>query len=261
MRPEPSAPRTAVAASGPAPAGNHPSAPEVFGRFPKSSTGRSPRHTSESTRDITKRIETAHLRPQPWRKSSRAGCTDAWRMMRRRPRGTPVSTLEIGAGTLNHVPLEPRSQPYDIVEPFQRLFERSPHLSRVRNRFDDIAQVPWDLRFDRIISIAAFEHICNLPEVVARCGLLLHPRGCIRVAVPSEGTCLWRLAWGLTTGLEFRLRYRLAYGVLMRHEHVNTALEIRAIIKYFFDFTKTRYFGPTRRAFTLPVHDWKAGAP
>jgi hypothetical protein len=102
-----------------------------------------------------------------------------------------------------------------------------------------------DLRFDRIISIAAFEHICNLPEVVARCGLLVQRTGCLRVAVPSEGTPLWRLAWSVTTGFEFRLRYRLNYGVLMRHEHVNTAAEIRAIIGHFFALSDAWYFGPS----------------
>ncbi|HEX8490320.1 MAG TPA: hypothetical protein VF626_04845, partial [Chthoniobacterales bacterium] len=38
-------------------------------------------------------------------------------------RGTPRSTLELGAGTLNQLRYEPLSKPYDIVEPFQELYQ------------------------------------------------------------------------------------------------------------------------------------------
>ena len=37
--------------------------------------------------------------------------------------GLPKSTLEIGAGTLNQLPYEPQSNPYDIVEPFRDLYQ------------------------------------------------------------------------------------------------------------------------------------------
>jgi hypothetical protein len=52
--------------------------------------------------------------------------------------------------------------------------------------------------------------------------------------VPSEGTILWGLGWRFTTGLEFRFKYGLDYGVLMRHEHVNTAAEIEGVLRVFF---------------------------
>jgi hypothetical protein len=57
----------------------------------------------------------------------------------------------------------------------------------------------------------------------------------LRIGVPSEGTLLWRLGWKFTTGLEFRLKYHLDYGVLMKHEHVNTAAEIEAVLKMYFE--------------------------
>ena len=40
--------------------------------------------------------------------------------------GAEKSTLEIGAGTLNQLPYEPNSKPYDVIEPFHSLFESSP---------------------------------------------------------------------------------------------------------------------------------------
>src|SRR5262249_17615936 len=97
--------------------------------------------------------------------------------------------------------------------------------------------------YDRIVSIATFEHLCELPAIVAQCGLLLGPTGELRVAVPSEGTVLWALGWKLTTGIEFRLRHGLNYGVLMRHEHVNTADEIASVLRVFFRSVRRSVFG------------------
>jgi hypothetical protein len=152
------------------------------------------------------------------------------------------STLEIGAGTLNHLPYEPLSVHYDIVEPFVELYEKSPLRSRVAHAYLNLQQVSG-ARYDRIVSVATFEHICELPGVVARCGGLLKPAGHLRVAVPSEGTLLWVLGWKLTTGIEFRLKHGLDYGVLMRHEHVNTANEIAAVLKIFFASVRRSVFG------------------
>jgi hypothetical protein len=155
----------------------------------------------------------------------------------------PTSTLEVGAGTLNQLPYEPEVGPYDIVEPFSDLFRASPHLPRVRRIFSDLSEVTAEQRYDRITSIAAFEHILDLPRVVARCGILLASNGTLRVAIPSEGTLLWALGWKLTTGLEFKLKYGLDYGQLMRHEHVNTASEIRAVLEHFFADVRGAAFG------------------
>jgi hypothetical protein len=160
--------------------------------------------------------------------------------------GTRKATLEIGAGTLNHLPYERESTPYDIVEPFEFLFEASPNLNRVRTIYRDIAEISRSARYKRIISIATFEHICNLPEVIAQSALLLSDGGQLRAAIPSEGTILWRLGWKLTTGLEFRLKHHLDYEVLMKYEHVNTAREIEDMLRYFFARVEARTFGLAR---------------
>jgi hypothetical protein len=154
-------------------------------------------------------------------------------------------TLEIGAGTLNQLRFEPEVGPYDIVEPFRELYEGAPDLKRVRHIYADIAEIPGNHRYDRITSVATFEHICNLPEVISFCGLLLADNGKLRVSIPSEGTLLWTLGWKLTTGLEFRIKYGLDYGALMRHEHVNTAAEIEELLRYFFEEVERNVFGLT----------------
>ena len=68
--------------------------------------------------------------------------------------GKSASTLEIGAGTLNHLAYEKNSVSYDIVEPFRFLFESSPDIGSVRNIYDDIAEIPDSTHYDRIVSIA-----------------------------------------------------------------------------------------------------------
>lgn len=151
-------------------------------------------------------------------------------------------TLEIGAGNLNHLAYEPHSKRYDIVEPFVDLYTNSPDRSRITNFYKDLDEISGRL-YDRIISIATFEHLCDLPSVVARSGMLLQPAGELRVAIPSEGTLLWTLGWRLITGIEFRLRYGLDYSVLMRHEHVNTAAEIAGILEIFFNTVRQAVFG------------------
>lgn len=157
--------------------------------------------------------------------------------------GRSKSTLEIGAGTLNQLQYEPTSDCYDVIEPFEDLYKASPLLSRVRAVFRDIADVPQDRRYDRITAIATFEHVCNLPEVVARSALLLTENGSLRASIPSEGTPLWTLGWKLTTGIEFRARYGLDYGVIMRNEHVNSAKEIERVLRHFFQKVRGQCFG------------------
>ncbi len=153
------------------------------------------------------------------------------------------ATLELGAGTLNQLRYEPPARRYDIVEPFAELYANSPQLGRITAIYADIADVPVDRRYDRITSVATLEHVCNLPEVIARSGLLLAAEGVMRASVPSEGTWLWTLGWKMTTGLEFKLKYGLDYALLMRHEHVNTAEEIEQVLGYFFSIVSCRVFG------------------
>ena len=155
------------------------------------------------------------------------------------------STLEIGAGTLNHINFEPISENYiyDVIEPFTDLFKSSTNKEKINNFYLDISDVPIKKKYDRIISIATFEHLCDLPFVVARSGLLLNQNGILRVAIPSEGTLLWTLGWKLTTGIEYRIKYGLDYSVLMKYEHINTAKEIESILNYFFSEVKCKVFG------------------
>ena len=152
------------------------------------------------------------------------------------------STLEIGAGTLNHMQYESCPE-YDIVEPFSTLFENSENLKKIRNVYADIFEIPENQTYDRVISIATFEHVLDLPKLVERSKILLKDDGVLRVSIPNEGSFLWTLGWRMTTGLEFAIKYKVDYGHLMRYEHVNNANEIEEVLKYYFSDVKVRYFG------------------
>jgi hypothetical protein len=159
---------------------------------------------------------------------------------------TSASTLELGAGTLNQLGHEPIVGPYDIVEPFASLYEGATGYDRIRSVYPDISQIPKDINYDRITSVAVLEHICNLPEVVANSALRLTPGGVFRAAIPSEGTIVWALGWRLTTGLEFRLKHGLDYNSIMVHEHVNSAAEVEEVLQYFFNSVRCKVLGLSR---------------
>ncbi len=114
-----------------------------------------------------------------------------------------LSTLEIGAGNLNHLKYEPGILNYDVVEPFANLLNTSLVKSRVRNIFNDISDIDGTHKYNRIISIACFEHVTNLPEMIEKAVTLLKPGGRMRVAIPNEGTLMWRLGT-MVTGYEFK---------------------------------------------------------
>ncbi|NQY03951.1 MAG: methyltransferase domain-containing protein [Halieaceae bacterium] len=155
---------------------------------------------------------------------------------------TGAVTLEIGAGTLNHLNYESVSGAYDIVEPFERLYRDVIDTSPVRNAFKSIHDVPQTAKYDRIISVAALEHITDLPQVVAKAGTLLSPGGTFSAGIPTEGGALWYLAWRFGTGIPFYLRHGLDYGPYMRHEHVNTAKEITEVLRYCFRHVDVQRF-------------------
>jgi len=152
-----------------------------------------------------------------------------------------LHTLEIGAGTLNQLLFERQKGSYDIVEPFKALFASSPLLARIRNVYSDIAEVN-NYNYDRITSIAVFEHLLDLPSVVSQAAIRLSPNGKLLVGIPNEGSLLWWLGTQFT-GFGFQKRYKLKYNKLMEYEHVNTADEVELVIRYFFDDVSISSFG------------------
>jgi len=160
---------------------------------------------------------------------------ESWMHRRVAAHSAGARVLELGAGTLNHLPYHPQAIEYDAVEPFRELWQDSPNLPRVHRLFLELAEVPPDRPYDSILSVAVLEHLTDLPAILARSGLLLTTGGRFCAGFPSEGGLLWGLAWRLTTGVKYRWDHGLDYGSIMRHEHVNTAGDIVRLLRHFFD--------------------------
>jgi SAM-dependent methyltransferase len=150
--------------------------------------------------------------------------------------------LEIGAGTLNHIAYEPAAESYDIVEPMADLYADSAHKTKLRAAYTDVSEIPLESKYDKIVSIAAFEHVEALPELLARLGLLLQESGRLCIGIPSEGGFLWGASWRCTTGILFKLRTGLPYEPFIRYEHINDAEEIIDLVKIYFEDVKVRRF-------------------
>ncbi len=150
--------------------------------------------------------------------------------------------LEIGAGTLNHLKYENNVVRYEAIEPFTALWNDQLNRGALSEIYRDIADVPLEDIYDRIISIAVLEHIQNLPFVIARSGLLLKSGGQFNAAIPSEGGFFWGLSWRFTVGISTRIEKGLCYGDLMRHEHISRASEIISLIEYFYDDCEIQRF-------------------
>jgi SAM-dependent methyltransferase len=157
-----------------------------------------------------------------------------------RQHGTEI--LEIGAGTLNHLLYEPQELSYDAVEPFRELWDGRAAVSQLRRLYLSAEEIPKEVKYDRIISVAVLEHLTDLPRMVARAALHLRTNGLFQAGIPSEGGALWGISWRLSTGIAFHLRTGLSYAELMRHEHVNTAREILEICNWLFEQVEIERF-------------------
>jgi hypothetical protein len=167
---------------------------------------------------------------------------EAWMHRQIASRSGASPTLEIGAGTLNHLRFEKDTLDYDIVEPGSFFYEGNDDINKVRNVYTSIEDIEPDITYERIVSIAVFEHMSNLPVEIARSCSHLRPGGVYQVAIPCEGELAWYMGWRLITGTAFYLRNKLDYGVLMRHEHINKSDEIVRLLRHIFATVRIKRF-------------------
>jgi SAM-dependent methyltransferase len=175
--------------------------------------------------------------------NSMAQRAEGWMHRQIAQRGRPGDVvLDFGAGNLNHYHWEKGTSQYDVVEPFAELLADAPAAARPSHVYRFVHEVEGTA-YDRVFSVAVLEHLEELPRDVARCASLLKPGGLFQAGIPCEGELAWKLGYMLSTGLAFRRKYGLDYGVIMRHEHVNTYAEIVAVVRAIFsDVTVVRSF-------------------
>ncbi|HEY8553754.1 MAG TPA: methyltransferase domain-containing protein [Burkholderiales bacterium] len=218
---------------------------ELLRRFPKTRPPLPEAHRKVYVEEYRANREGANLA------SAIATKLEQWMHRRVAALQGPRSVLEIGAGTLNHLPYERAHAAYDVVEPFVELYAASEHRGRVRRFYASTGEIEGAAVYDRILSIAVLEHMTDLPRELAHACRLLRQEGVFQAGFPTEGGALWGCAWRFGTGIAYRLRTGLDYAELMRHEHVNREKEIVAVAAHFFDDVRVERFPLPARHLSL----------
>ena len=157
-----------------------------------------------------------------------------------------INTLEVGAGTLNHLFYEnlKKKDKYDIIEPKKFLYQNNILKKRINKVYPDYNNLPTK-KYDRIISCATLEHITDLPKFLAISAFKLKNKNSFHShSIPCEGYLAWTIANRYLSGMLFKLRTGCSYNELMQYEHVNNYDEIYSIIKFFYKDVKVRFSYP-----------------
>ena len=155
------------------------------------------------------------------------------------------STLEIGAGNLNHLKYESSNNliNYSIIEPQKFLLKNNKYKNSVKI-YKNLNQIKKK-SLDRIISCAVLEHITDLPKYLAQSSGLLKSNGYQSHSIPCEGYPLWHLVWDIVSGIPFKIRTGLNFKEIQKYEHVNNYDEILFLIKYFYNECDIKFSYPS----------------
>jgi hypothetical protein len=155
-----------------------------------------------------------------------------------------ISSLEIGAGNLNHLKYEGAKNllNYSIIEPKKFLLKDNKDLKIVKI-YQNLNQVKKK-SVHRIISCAVLEHLTDLPKFLVLSSKCLKKKGYQSHSIPCEGYPLWHLAWNIVSGVPFKIRTGLDFREIQKHEHVNNYNEIIALIRYFYKEVKIKFSYP-----------------
>jgi len=161
--------------------------------------------------------------------------------------GARVRTLEIGAGTGEHVPfVDQTKQEYYSLE-------LRPNFVEVLNGLlgpghavagDIEKHAPWpDAYFDRVIAIHVLEHLRDLPAALTEIRRVLRPGGVLDVVLPCEGGALYQLGREFTSKRMFEKHFSdVSYERIIKSDHVSTYEEVEFELAKAFDVDVKRYF-------------------
>tara|TARA_Y200000002_G_scaffold16174_1_gene12647 strand:+ start:230 stop:973 length:744 start_codon:yes stop_codon:yes gene_type:complete len=151
-------------------------------------------------------------------------------------------TLEIGAGTLNHLKYEAKKE-YDVIEPKKFLFKKSKYKKLINKTYLDINKCK-NYHYDRIISCAVLEHLTNLPDYLYSSSFKIKKKGYQQHSIPCEGYPMWNIAWFVFSGIIFRIKYGYSFKYIQKHEHLNNFDEIVSLINFFYKNVETKFSYP-----------------
>ena len=155
------------------------------------------------------------------------------------------STLEIGAGNLNHLKYESSNNliNYSIIEPQKFLLKNNKYKNTVKI-YKNLNQIQKS-SLDRIISCAVLEHVTDLPKYLALSSKFLKIDGYQSHSIPCEGYPLWHLVWDIVSGIPFKIRTGLNFKEIQKYEHVNNYDEIVFLVKYFYNKFEIKFSYPS----------------
>ena len=154
-------------------------------------------------------------------------------------------TLEIGAGSLNHLPYEniKNNKKYDVIEPKKFLYENNKNKKFINKFYKNLNNVPNN-KYDRIISSAVLEHLEDLPKYLFLSTKKLKKKGYQSHSIPCEGYPTWGIAWYLISGISFKIRTGQNFREVQKHEHINSYDEILSLINFFYKNVKIKFSYP-----------------
>lgn len=155
-----------------------------------------------------------------------------------------IKTIEIGAGTLNHLKYENlKNNTYDIIEPKKFLFKNSNSLKKINKIYKTIEDCKNNY-YDRIISCAVLEHLEDLPHYLVASSFKMKKSSFQSHSIPCEGYPMWDYSWTLLSGFLFRIKTGHSFKEVQKHEHLNNFDEILSLIKFFYKKVTIKYSYP-----------------
>ena len=154
------------------------------------------------------------------------------------------TTLEIGAGSLNHLKYEnfTKKHIYDVIEPKKFLYKNNKNKFLVNKFYKSLSNTRKNT-YNRIISCAVLEHLEDLPNYLYLSSQKMKKNGYQSHSIPCEGYPVWNITWFIISGITLILIIFLRF-ISLTSETVNFFLR-----KFFFITSKA--FGTTLEKITF----------
>ena len=155
------------------------------------------------------------------------------------------TTLEIGAGSLNHLKYEnfTKKHIYDVIEPKKFLYKNNKNKFLVNKFYKSLNNTKKNF-YSRIISCAVLEHLEDLPYYLYLSSQKMRKNGYQSHSIPCEGYPIWNITWFIISGITFKLRTGKSFKEVQRHEHLNSFDEILKLVKFFYRDVQIKYSYP-----------------
>lgn len=151
-------------------------------------------------------------------------------------------TLEVGAGTLNHLKYE-TTKHYDVIEPKKFLYQNSIYKKLVNKFYKNISQTQ-NCYYDRIISCSVLPNITDLPDYLYTSSIKIKKNGYQQHSIPCEGYPMWNITWFFFSGILFKLKYGYSFKYYQKHDHINNFDEIVSLIDFFYKKVEIKFSYP-----------------